>query len=576
MRSGRGWIGVCSALAWCAVVGQAAWAGEGPAADRRADEGGRLEWIEDLSESLANDLLALSVAMRDRELTEVRRYFSESLAARPLPHIPGPVKTRVKWLGSRRWSAESPRAGTVARDEWLRGWGALLDHFGQIEDARFKVERASFHEDSQLVLGAETPTAAPGAKGEARIAFELRGRNVEGQREWARGQARVEIEKPADGPWQITAFEPLGLESLVASVDLFSEVSVPAGVAARRPPYGSQGSSGFVWHGAAAGDLDNDGWLDLFVTGVDRSTLYLNRGDGRFRDATAEAGLEALASGVAPLLLDFDGDGDRDVFISAVGPQVLLENRLLPDGELTFWDVSVELGVAVQAVGFGTTAADVNGDGRADIYVASYNHYGRVTPDSWFRASNGQPNLLLLSQPDGSFRNGAREWGVEDSRWSYAPAFADLDRDGRPDLYLANDFGENGLFFHRGNRFSEEGAERGVLDPGNGMGVSFGDYDNDGHLDLFVTNMSSTAGNRILSRLFPDAGPQDSVLVKLASGSNLYRNTGQGRFRDVTAEVGPFSGGWAWGGGFLDFDNDGWEDLYTPNGFISGKSMKDT
>jgi hypothetical protein len=480
----------------------------------------------------------------------------------------------VKWVGSRRWSTGPASQGS--RDDLLRDWKALLDHFGRIEDARFKVRGAAFHEGSRLVLGAETPTAAPGARGEAHIAFEIRGRNVQGQREWARGQARAEIEKAENGPWQITAFEPLGLESLVADVDLFSEVSLPAGVATRRPPYGAPGSSGFVWHGAAAGDLDGDGWLDLFVTGAERSTLYLNRGDGRFRDATTEAGLEALATGVAPLLLDYDGDGDRDVFISAVGPQVLLENRLVPDGELRFWDVSVEMGAALTAVGFGTAAADVNGDGRPDIYVASYNHYGRVTPDSWFRASNGQPNLLLLSQPDGTFRDGAREWGVEDPRWSYAPAFADLDRDGRPDLYVANDFGENGLYLHRGDRFTEEGAARGVVDPGNGMGVSFGDYDNDGQLDLFATNMSSTAGNRILSRLFPDAGPRDSVLVKLASGSSLYRNTGSGHFRDVTAEVGPFPGGWAWGGGFLDFDNDGWEDLYTPNGFISGQSMKDT
>jgi len=569
-------MGVCSVLAWTAPLGQVAWAGETPSPTREVAGSSHLEWIEDLSESLANDLLALSVAMRDRELGEVGRYFSESLEARPLPHRPGPVEEKVKWVGRRRWSPESASASSVNRGDLLRHWKALLDHFGQVEDARFKVRRASFHEGSRLVPDAETPTAAPGARGEAHIAFEIRGRNVQGQREWARGQARIEIEKAAHGPWQVTSFEALGLESLVASVDLFSEVSVPAGVAARRPAYGSPGSSGFVWHGAAAGDLDDDGWLDLFVTGEDRSTLYLNRGDGRFRDATTEAGLEALASGVAPLLLDYDGDGDRDVFISAVGPQVLLENRLVPDGELTFWDVSVEVGAAVPAVGFGAAAADVNADGRVDIYVASYNHYGRVTPDSWFRAGNGQPNLLLLSQPDGTFRDQARDWGVEDPRWSYAPAFADLDRDGRPDLYVANDFGENGLYLHRGDRFSEESAARGVVDPGNGMGVSFGDYDNDGQLDLFATNMSSTAGNRILSRLFPDAGPQDSVLVKLASGSNLYRNTGQGHFQDVTAEVGPFSGGWAWGGGFLDFDNDGWEDLYTPNGFISGKSMKDT
>jgi hypothetical protein len=165
---------------------------------------------------------------------------------------------------------------------------------------------------------------------------------------------------------------------------------------------------------------------------------------------------------------------------------------------------------------------------------------------------------------------------VDDRRWSYAAAFADLDGDGRLDLYVANDFGENALFINQGGRFADQAAERGVLDPGYGMGVSFGDYNNDGLLDLHVTNMSSTAGNRILSRLLPNSGPKDNVLLKLAAGNSLYQNRGEGFFRDVTAEAGPFSAGWAWGGGFLDFDNDGWEDLFSPNGFISGKSMKDT
>ncbi|MDQ1522323.1 MAG: hypothetical protein QOE47_247, partial [Pyrinomonadaceae bacterium] len=122
----------------------------------------------------------------------------------------------------------------------------------------------------------------------------------------------------------------------------------------------------------------------------------------------------------------------------------------------------------------------------------------------------------------------------------------------------------------------DEAKERGVLDPGNGMGVSFGDYNNDGLLDVHASNMSSTAGNRILARLFPNQSAKDNVLKKLAAGNNLFENQGGGKFKDVTSEVGGFGGGWAWGGGFIDFDNDGWEDIYTPNGFISGKSMKDT
>jgi hypothetical protein len=108
------------------------------------------------------------------------------------------------------------------------------------------------------------------------------------------------------------------------------------------------------------------------------------------------------------------------------------------------------------------------------------------------------------------------------------------------------------------------------------MGASFGDYNNDGQLDLYVTNMSSTAGNRILGRLFPDSSPDDSVLRKLAAGNSLLRGESDGTFTDVTQQMGPFQAGWAWGGVFIDFDNDGWEDLYSPNGFISGESMKDT
>ena len=144
------------------------------------------------------------------------------------------------------------------------------------------------------------------------------------------------------------------------------------------------------------------------------------------------------------------------------------------------------------------------------------------------------------------------------------------------DLYVANDFGRNALYINQGNRFRDDAEPSGTLDAGNGMGVSFGDYDNDGDLDLFVTNMSSMAGNRILNRLFPSDGRDDNVLKKLASGNTLFRKDAECIFKDVTDQVGPFPGGWAFGGVFVDIDNDGWEDLYAPNGFVSGETMKDT
>ena len=544
----------------------------------------RLEVIEELSESLANDLLELSVAARDRDLQLTSEYFPPSFVGKAFPARPMRTVDQVKWVGVHNWEA-SPSfvnaagdagANRITSKAFMQTWSEFLDHFSEIADARFKVKEANFDEKAQAVLGAEEPTAVVGAKGRARIAFYVIGRDVDGKREWARGTFWANVRYAANKHWQFDSFELASFDSLVANKDLFSEVAVPAGVGATLPGFGTPENSGFVWHGAAASDVDNDGWVDLFVTAPNRNYLFLNNKKGGFRDASDEAGVSRLATGVAPLLIDHDNDGDSDVFISAVGQQVLLENRIAQDGKLAFRDVSLEAGVASNAIGFSAVSADINGDGRLDIYVTSYNRYGQITPNSWFRATNGTPNLLFVSQPGGGFREEAAKWGVDDRRWSYAAEFADINADGKMDLYVANDFGEKAMFINKGDRFVDEAGARGVLDPGNGMGVSFGDYNNDGRLDLHASNMSSTAGNRILARLFPDAGPQDNVLKKLAAGNNLFENIGDGKFRDVTAEVGGFSGGWAWGGGFIDFDNDGWEDIYTPNGFISGKSMKDT
>lgn len=532
----------------------------------------RLEVVEDLSESLANDLLDLSLAIRDRDQERIKGYLAAEVAGDPLPSRPGDLTPTLKWISSRSWTPDAK--ATRTQQGRLAEWTRLLEHFAEVEDARVKVRGATFDDDARSVPGSDVPTAAPGARGDARIAFWIVGRNRDGHREWARGGFDARVGYPEDGRWRIEGIRNASLASMTASVDMFSEVSVPAGVAESLPAFGTPKNSGFVWKGAAAGDLNGDGSIDLFVTAANRNIVYLNDGAGRFREASRETGAGQLATGSGPLLLDYDNDGDLDVFISAVGPQVLLQNRLTEDRELRFHDVSLETRVAVPAVGFSAAAADVNRDGRPDIYVTSYNHYGRVTPNSWSAATNGTPNLLFVSQPNGGYRQEAARWGVDDSRWSYAAAFADVDEDGRADLYVANDFGENALFMNKGARFVDEAKERGVIDPGNGMGVSFGDYNNDGRLDLHVTNMSSTAGNRILGRLFPEAG--STVLHKLASGNNLYENIGGGRFKDVTKQVGGLSAMWAWGGGFIDVDNDGTEDIFTPNGFISGKSMKDT
>lgn len=538
----------------------------------------RLEVNEDLSESLANDILELSVATRDRDFQTTAKYFPTQISARIFPSVPSPLKPEIKWIVSHKWeNSNSPGEMTkISSAEFLKGWETFIAHFSEIEDARFKVKEANFDEKASSVQGAKEPTAEVGASGKARVAFYVIGCDQEGKREWARGVAIVKVRFDKNKHWQFDEFSLVSLDSMVAKTDIFSEVGVPAGLGYKLPSFGTPENSGFAWHGAAAADFNNDGWIDLFATSGGRNFVYLNDGKGGFADASGETGVKLLASGTAPLVFDYDNDGDSDVFISTVGTQILLQNQFKQTGKAEFIDISLESGVAKDAIGFSSIAGDVNGDGRLDVYVTSYNRYGQVTPDSWFQATNGTPNLLLINQPDGTFREEASKWGVDDRRWSYAAEFADVNADGKIDLYVANDFGEKALYINKGDRFVDEAKERGVLDPGNGMGVSFGDYNNDGLLDLHTTNMSSTAGNRIITRLFPNASVKDNVYKKLASGNNLFENTGDGKFKDVTADVGGFSGGWAWGGGFIDFDNDGWEDIYTPNGFISGKSMKDT
>ncbi|MFQ5701998.1 MAG: FG-GAP repeat domain-containing protein, partial [Acidobacteriota bacterium] len=467
----------------------------------------------------------------------------------------------VKWIARHDWRSDEVPARKRPRRLILEEIGAWLDHFSTLEDVRIKVKAAAFDDADRA---------------RAKLKMFIIGRDRQGRREWLRARLHVEARRGDEGPWRLQAVQVDATGSMVARVDLFDEVAMPAGVAALFPPFGEKPNDGFIAHGAATADVNGDGLLDIAATGVDRNYLYLNRGDGTFSDAGASSMVSFTPAGSGALFLDFDNDGDPDLFLASVGPQILLENRFIPDGKVLFRDISDLARVDVPAVGFSAAAADVNKDGYPDIYVASYHHYGTVMPNSWYKATNGTPNLLFINQGDGTFLEQAARWGVDDARWTYAAAFADLDKDGDQDLYIANDFGENALYRNEGDRFTDVAAETGVTDAGFGMGVSFGDYDNDGDLDLHVTNMSSTAGARILERLYPDHPSDRAYLERLASGNNLFRNRGDGTFEDVTGSVGGLSAGWAFGGGFIDFDNDGWEDIYSPNGFISGKSMKDT
>ena len=552
---------------------------QAPPAPKPYEDRKSLEDLEDRSEDIANGILELAMAVRDGNTKKISEYFDEGAKVTTLPSEKTEAQPEVKWIQKHGWKYEPKTLVATNRASLANQWEAFLANFSEIEDVRFKL-RASTFDDA-------------GHSAKSLVYFFIIGRDNKGQRTWIRATADTIFELSKDsketcgiknslskeeGRWLIKEFSLNPMNSLAATTDLFSEVAEPAGLGAKIPAYGEPGNTGFIWHGAVSADFNNDGWMDLFVTASDRNFLYLNDGKGKFVDVSEQVGLQYLASGAGPLALDYDNDGDVDIFIATVGKQILFENQLKQDGKLEFRDVSLEAGVGIasEAYGFSAAAADINGDGLPDIYVSSYNQYGAIMPDSWFRAMNGTPNLLFINQGNGKFKEDAKKWGVADRRWSYAAIFGDVNGDNKQDLFVANDFGEKALYINKGDHFEDEAKARGVLDPGNGMGAMFGDYNNDGLLDLHATNMSSTAGNRILNRLFPTQNASNNVLKKLAAGNNLFENLGNGFYKDVTADVGGLSGMWAWGGGFIDFDNDGWEDLYTPNGFISGKSMADT
>ena len=188
--------------------------------------------------------------------------------------------------------------------------------------------------------------------------------------------------------------------------------------------------------------------------------------------------------------------------------------------------------------------------------------------------------MLLRNLSEGRFEDvtAAAGMDVNRERWSYGAAWADYDRDGDLDLYVANDYGPNSLYRNRGDgTFDEVADESHARDKGNGMGVSWADVDGDGWLDLYISNMQSFAGNRI-TRLesFPGTPEQQGLYSRFAKGNSLLRNMGDGTFEDVTEASGAKPAFWAWGNLPFDYDADGDMDLFVCGGFYTGVSAKDT
>ncbi len=335
--------------------------------------------------------------------------------------------------------------------------------------------------------------------------------------------------------------------------------------------------------GVAVFDYNDDGLLDIFFTNgaaipsLEKSDpsysnrLFRNNGDGTFTDVTEEAGLKGIGYSMGVAAGDYDNDGFVDLYITGVNRNQLFHN----DGNGTFTDVTEKAGVGgfVPKLGKAWSVAagwfDYNNDGLLDLFVVNYLNYKINTATLCVQQGLpaycspvdflGTPNILYRNNGDGTFTDVSEPSHI--SRYvgkGMGLAFADYDNDGFTDIFVSNDTFENYLLHNnRDGTFTNVAMLAGVAYNayGNaiaGMGADFRDIDNDGRPDIFETAM-------------------------FGEGFPLYKNLGDGQFQDVTATAGLSaltSRSTAWGVGVFDFDNDGNKDLFTANSDILDNSME--
>ena len=487
--------------------------------------------------------------------------------------------------------------------------GADIQLWNSLLAAVHFFDYTAFHIETGHFLDAETIY-------QARLRFDASAQTEDGERAQIRAWLVLEWQQQEDDTWRIRRWETESLEMLTREHALFAEVLdevLPRDEDRARARFSRHAElvrqsfrdSAFVaphryftrqafdrHPGISVVDIDADGYDDLYIAvRRGRNMLLHNGGDGAFTERAAQDGLDVEHHTATALFADFDNDGDPDVFLGrTLAPSLYMVNedghfasRDLGDGVLPFLVASI-------------SAADYDGDGLLDVYFSTYAARMLLAAapsasrtDSWGGAlladflptdhartlyglsrdrighliydAPGPPNVLLRNLGNGRFTATAAVW-----RNTLQATWADYDRDGDPDLYLANDFAANNLLRNDEGVLVDVTAESGAADPGFGMGASWADYDGDGRQDLYVTNMHSSAGRRITEA----AGQAGKTFAPLARGNSLLRNGSEGF--TLVADSPVEDGGWGWGGQFLDFDNDGDLDIYALSGYYTPPS----
>jgi hypothetical protein len=479
---------------------------------------------------------------------------------------------------------KSTADGVAAVEEWR----TYLDGFASIEEIGLHLHRVEAWEAGGEVTGLVRFETLGTPKGHT-------GSGID------RALFRMRFVPGKEG-LQIAAASPVEGERLVADRPQFENVAHTAGIDFLNryyPPFlNTPLRFGMIRHGPggiSAVDFDNDGLYDLFIPDGVESRLFHNRGDGTFEDVTAASGLAALDGVSVGVFADYDNDGYKDLFVSRTFKPNQFFHNDGPDssGHVHFTDVTAHSGLGEDCCTTVASWGDYDNDGRLDLYVGRYLDPRTKIPTTFY-ARNGEENQLYHNNGDGTFTNVTAAAGVGDTGLCLGSVWGDYNDDGRPDLYVVNDFGRSTLYRNEGNgTFTDVTVESGTLAYGAGMSASFGDYDNDGKLDLYVADIRSEHGwfaesptvwrymanswrqgvwktdMPLYFQIFRQSGTRFvQVFQEMAAGNHLLHNRGDGTFQDVSWKAGANPIGWFWGSGFGDFDNDGFQDIYSADGWV--------
>jgi len=480
----------------------------------------------------------------------------------------------------------------LSREAFLNEWRSSLNDFAEVVTAEFQVTAI----DAAAVEGS-TPGSLP-APVQTRVRYEIVGGGTGFHREQRIGNWELNWGRSSSGEFQIRTWRTL--DEMVARSRAPVYVDITSAGLSSNSSYAAQllhgtdywrtvldGASGidiYGHNGVSVADIDNDGFDDLYVcqpSGLP-NRLYRNRGNGTFEDITESSGLGVLENTACAVFADFSNRGRQDVIVVRASGPLLFVNE--GGGKFRQKPDAFHFASPPQGTFTGAAAADYDRDGLLDVYFCLYAYYqgtGQYKyPSPYHDAENGPPNFLMHNNGDGTFHDVTAESGVNqnNTRYSFCCGWSDYNGDGWPDLYVVNDFGRKNLYRNRGDgTFTDVASEMSAEDVGAGMSVAWLDFDNDGAEDLYVGNMWTAAGERIsMQGNFKKMSSSQtrSLYQKHAMGNSLLRNRGAD-FEEATTAAGVGMGRWAWSSDAVDFDHDGFPDLYIANGMVSGPQRQD-